>query len=222
MIDHYHVLLREAAEHRLMVNFHGSNKPTGEPRTWPNELVRESVRGMEARRLQERARHDATLPFTRFLAGHADYTPVHFGERRADTTVAHQVATAAIFTAPLLTYGAHPKQMLESPCLPMIRSIPATWDETVVLPVSEIGEVAAFARRSGDTWFLAVVNGPQARTIRVPLSFLAPGDHAALVVRDRKDDPTAVDVAETTAKRDDTLAIDLAAGGGHVARYAKE
>ena len=56
-----------------------------------------------------RARHDATLPFTRFLAGHADYTPVHFGPRRADTTWAHQVATAVVFTSPLLTYAAHPQ-----------------------------------------------------------------------------------------------------------------
>lgn len=100
-----------------------------------------------------RARHDATLPFTRFLAGHADYTPVHFGKRRADTTWAHQTATAAVFTAPLLTFAAHPRNILDNPCLPMIKSVPATWDETIVLPVSEIGEVAAFARRNGNTWF---------------------------------------------------------------------
>ena len=31
VIDYYQVLLREAAEHRLLVNFHGSTKPTGEP-----------------------------------------------------------------------------------------------------------------------------------------------------------------------------------------------
>src|SRR5262249_40730541 len=66
VIDFYQVLLREAAGHRLMVNFHGSNKPTGEARTWPNELVREGVRGMEAGKLKARARHDATLPFTRY------------------------------------------------------------------------------------------------------------------------------------------------------------
>lgn len=67
-----------------------------EARTWPNELVREAVRGMELSRLKDRARHDATLPFTRFLAGHADYTPVHFGARRGDTTWAHQIASAAV------------------------------------------------------------------------------------------------------------------------------
>src|SRR6185295_6364723 len=154
-----------------MLNFHGANKPTGEPRTWPNEMLREAVRGMESSRLQERARHDVTLPFTRFLAGHADYTPVHFGTRRADTTWAHQIASAAIFTAPLLTYGAHPTNLLKNPAIEMIKSIPSIWDETVVLPPSEIGEVAVFARRRGDAWFLAVLNGPTARNIEVPLSF---------------------------------------------------
>ena len=109
VVDLYQALLHDAARHRIMVNFHGANKPTGEARTWPNELIREGVRGMEASKLQERAVHNTTLPFTRFLAGHGDYTPVHFGARRGDTTWAHQIATAAVFTEPLLTYGAHPE-----------------------------------------------------------------------------------------------------------------
>jgi alpha-glucosidase len=33
VIDLYHDLLREVATQRLMVNFHGANKPTGESRT---------------------------------------------------------------------------------------------------------------------------------------------------------------------------------------------
>ena len=93
-----------------MVNFHGANKPTGESRTWPNELTREGVRGMEYRSTAAWAAHNATLPFTRFLAGHADYTPVLFGERRGDTTWAHQIATAVVFTSPLLTYGGAPAE----------------------------------------------------------------------------------------------------------------
>jgi alpha-glucosidase len=221
-VDLYQTLLKEAAENQLMVNFHGSNKPTGGSRTWPNELVREAVKGMEASKLQTRARHDATLPFTRFLAGHADYTPVHFGARRGDTTWAHQVATAAVFTAPLLTYAAHPRTLLDNPCAPMIKSIPPVWDETIALPVSEIGEVAAFARRSGDTWYLAVVNGPVARDIRVPLSFLGAGEYGALMIRDRKNAAAEVRVEEAAAQRGDTLAIELNDGGGFIARFCKK
>jgi alpha-glucosidase len=59
--------------------------------------------------MEQRAVHNTTLPFTRFLAGHADYTPVHFGERRRETSWTHQIATAAVFTSPLMIYGAHPK-----------------------------------------------------------------------------------------------------------------
>ncbi len=221
VIDHYTALLKEAAKYKILVNFHGANKPTGESRTWPNELVREAVRGMEASRLKERARHDATLPFTRFLAGHADYTPVHFGTRRADTTWTHQIATAAVFTAPLLTYGAQPTNILKNPGVEMMKSIPAVWNETIVLPVSEIGEIAAFARRSGNTWFLAILNGPSAKTINIPLSFLGKDEYRAMLVRDNKNDDAAVEVENTTSKSSDTLVIELSDGGGFIARFSK-
>jgi alpha-glucosidase len=221
IIDYYQTLLRETAENKLLVNFHGANKPTGESRTWPNELVREGVRGMESSRLKERARHNTTLPFTRYLAGHADYTPVHFGARRGDTTWAHQIATAAVFTAPLLTYGAHPTNLLNNPALEMIKSIPAVWDETIVLPQSEIGEFAAFARRRGETWFLAILNGPQQRELKLPCSFLGSGKFQALVVRDETSDPAAVKIEKTTAQRDSSYSLDLPSGGGFIARFSK-
>jgi len=175
---------------------------------------------MESSSLKTRARHDATLPFTRFLAGHADYTPVHFGGRRADTTWAHQIASAAVFTAPLLTYAAHPKSLLENPAVEMIKSIPSVWDETVVLPPSEIGEVAVFARRHGQTWFLAVLNGPAARAVDIPLSFLGEGEHRAMLVRDDKDDAAAVEIENVSVRRSDRLAIELREGGGFIARFA--
>src|SRR5260221_9464341 len=97
--------------------------------------------------MDRRARHNTTLPFTRFLAGPADYTPVLFGERRRETSWAHQIATAVVFTSPLMIYGAHPKNILENPAVDIIKSIPSVWDETRVLSMSEIGELAAFARR---------------------------------------------------------------------------
>lgn len=221
VVDRYYDILREAAERRLMICFHGSNKPSGEPRTWPNELNRESIRGMEYRRTTERARHNVTLPFTRFLAGHADYTPVHFGERLADTSWMHQIASAVIFTSPLLTYAAHPQTLLDHPCADLIKSIPAVWDETVVLPVSEIGEVAAFARRHGDTWFLAVMNAPSERTLDIPLSFLGEGSYQTALARDNMDDPAAVVIENAVHKREDTLTVALRSGGGFVARFSK-
>jgi alpha-glucosidase len=219
VMDLYRACLQGAAEHRLMVDFHGANKPTGESRTWPNELNREAVSGMERRSMQAWAQHDTTIPFTRMLAGHLDFTPMLFGERRRETSWAHQIATAGLFTAPLLVYGAHPQAILDNPAVELIKSIPSIWDETRVLPFSEIGEVAGFARRHGKQWFLVIANGPTGRSLDVPLTFLDGGSHQALLVRDREDDPAAVDVETKMVRRDDSLTVVLRASGGFIARF---
>jgi alpha-glucosidase len=219
VIDLYDALRRDAAEHRLLVNFHGSNKPTGDSRTWPNELTREAVSGMERRSTPSFASHDVTLPFTRMLAGPMDFTPMLFGDRRKDTTWVHQIATAALFTSPLLTFGAHPRTILDHPAAEMIRSIPSVWDETRVLPASEMGEVAAFVRRRGSRWFVVVANGPTARVLDMPLEFLPRGTWRALLVHDDLDDPPHVRVESATARATDTLRIAMRAGGGFIGRF---
>ena len=221
VIDHYEALLKKAAENQMVVNFHGANKPTGRARTWPNEIVREAVRGMENSSLQERARHETILPFTRYLAGHADYTTMHFGERRRDSTWTHQIASLAIFASPMLTVAAHPQSVLDNPAVDVIKSIPSVWDETIVLPESEIGELAIFARRTGDMWFLAVMCGPQAKTIQVPLSFLGDGQYNASLVYDDKENDAAVITEDRTVSRSDTLKIEMINGGGFVGRFSK-
>jgi alpha-glucosidase len=221
MIDRYHSILRESAARQIMVNFHGANKPAGEARTWPNELTREGVYGLEHRGAPEWARHNTTLPFTRFLAGAADYTPVVFGERRKETSWAHQIATAVVFTSPVLVFGGHPQSLLDNPAVELIKSLPSVWDETIVLPSSEIGEAAAFARRSGRAWFLGVLNGPTAKTLKIDLGFLGKGRYDALVVRDKADDPAAVIVEKATAAAGTPLTIDLRAAGGSVVRFTE-
>ena len=223
MIDRYQSLLREAAERRIMLNFHGANKPTGESRTWPNELTRESVLGFEHRGTWPWGPHNTTLPFTRFLAGPADFTPVVFGdERRKDTSWAHQIATAIVFTSPLLVYGANPESLLANPAVDIIKAIPSVWDETIVLPASEIGEVAGFARRSGRTWFVAVLNGPAARNVTIDLSFLPAGAYDAIVGRDRSDAAGAIAMERSTITSGGSLSVDLRAGGGFIARLTPQ
>lgn len=220
LIDLYEALLRKAAEYQIMVNFHGANKPTGRERTLPNDMVREAVKGMEASRLTDRARHQTILPFTRYLAGAADYTTMIFSQRRGDTTWANQIASLAIFNGPLLTIAAHPQSIVTNPAVDVIKSIPAVWDQTVVLPDSEIGELAAYARRTGDTWFVAAMCGPQAKTLQVPLSFLGLGPYQRLSVRDGDSD-ASVTIERTTNERGDSLRVELRAGGGFVARFSR-
>src|SRR5215510_10624716 len=221
IIDLYQTLLREAAERRLIVDFHGANKPAGEARAWPNEMTREGIYGLEPRRTEAWGPVNTTLPFTRMLAGHADYTPVIFGERRKETSWAHQIASAAIFTSPLLVYGAHPKNILANPAVEIIKSIPSVWDETIALPACEIGELAAFARRSGATWFLAIMNGPTARTIKIPLMFLGAGKYQGILARDQQDEAATVKIENVTLSQNDSLTIELRAGGGFIARFNK-
>jgi alpha-glucosidase len=219
IIDLYQALLREAAEHKLMLEFHGANKPAGESRTWPNEMTREAIRGLEYRNTQTRSVHNTTLPFTRMLAGHADYSAMHFGERRRETSWAHQIASAAILTSPVLVYGAHPKNILENPAAELIKDIPSVWDETIALPPCEIGEIAAFARRRGTTWFLAIMNGPAGRSLRIPLSFLSNTQSEAMLVRDLADEPAAVQIEKVTVKQKESLTVELRPGGGLIGRF---
>jgi alpha-glucosidase len=219
LIDLYQATLKDAAEFKLMVDFHGANKPAGEARTWPNEMTREGIYGLEHRRLESWARHNTTIPFTRMLAGHADYTPVHFGDRRRETSWAHQIASAAIITSPVTLYGAHPKNILDNPGADVIKSMPTVWDETIALSMCEIGEVAAFARRRGDSWFLAIMNGPKGRTLQIPLSFLGRGKYQALTLRDQPDQPAAMRTGNSTVGRNDSLTIEMRPAGGFVGRF---
>jgi alpha-glucosidase len=219
VIDLYQNILRDAAEYHLMINFHGANKPAGEPRTWPNEMTREAIYGLEHRRMESWASFNTTFPFVRMLAGHADYTPVVFGERRRETSWAHQIAGSVILTSPLLVYGGHPASLLSNPAAELIRSIPSVWDETRVLAPSEIGELALFARRSAGTWFVAAMNGPAARSVRVDLSFLPEGPHRALFARDDLENPAAILVETRTVAG--SVEIPMRAGGGFVARLAR-
>jgi alpha-glucosidase len=222
IIDLYQALLRSSAEHKIMVEFHGANKPTGESRMWPNEMTREAIRGLEYRSINLRSVHNTTLPFTRFLAGHADYTPVHFGERRRETSWAHQIATAIVFTSPLMIYGAHPQHILDNPAAELIKTIPSVWDETIVLAKSAIGEMAAFARRKGDVWFVGILNALTGRELHVPLRFLSAGKYQAMLVRDQMDDPAAVRIEDVSLGRSDVLTIRMRAGGGFVARFKQD
>ncbi len=221
LVDLYETLIRKAAQHQLVIDFHGANKPSGMLRTYPNEMIREGVRGMESSGLKQRARHETILPFTRYLAGPADYTTMIFTQRRADSSWAHQIACLATFQSPMLTIAAHPQSILDNPAVDVIKSIKPVWDETVVLPESKIGELSIFARRSGDMWMLAVMSAGPAKTIQVPLLFLGEGPYKASLVRDSKENSGAVVLDNQTVQRKDTLTIEMVSGGGFVGRFTK-
>jgi len=125
-----------------MVDFHGAVKPTGRERTWPQELTREAILGRESGKLS--GLHDTTLPFVRFVQGHADFTPTDFRpDKLGSSHWSHELAQAIIYTSPFLCYSGSPESYLSNPAIDVLKAIPSTWDQTVVLPGSEIGKVAA-------------------------------------------------------------------------------
>ncbi|WP_053376500.1 NPCBM/NEW2 domain-containing protein [Paenibacillus sp. FJAT-27812] len=218
-INFYRDTLEDAAKYQLMVNFHGANKPTGLSRTYPNEITREGIHGLEQG--APPADHNTTLPFTRYLAGHGDYTPMSFSNRMGQSSWSHQIATALSFTSPSLSFGEHPENMLMNPAVELIKSIPTAWDETIVLPGSEIGEVSAMARRSGTTWYVAVMNGLQERSLDVALSFLGSGNYTGHIYMDDRTKQDGYIIENKTVTSSSVLNLSMRGSGGYVAKFTK-
>lgn len=211
----YRDALKDAANYQLMMDFHGANKPTGENRTWPNELTREAIRGLENH--APWAAGNVTLPFTRFLAGPADFTPIHFGNKMGEVSWAHHVATMVVFTSPLMCLGADPQSILDNPCKSMIQQIPPTWDQTIVLPQSKIGETALFARRKGTTWFVAGLNGTSdTKSLSIALSFLKKGKYAITVLKDMPNTQASVVIENSKLSAGQVMNVNMNKAGGFV------
>lgn len=217
----YRDTARAAAAHRLMIDFHGAVKPTGMERTWPNELSREAVRGHEYQitrynRVLE-PDHDVILPFTRDVIGHADYTPTVFTPKELQgNTWAHELAQPIVFTSPFMCMGGNPEHYLANPACDVMRALPPVWDETRILPGSVPGELAAFARRKGDQWFIGVLNGADGRTLDIALDFLGAGPWHGTRLGDLPGQPAAWDRREEQVDRHSIWQATLAPRGGFI------
>ncbi len=222
----YYDVAKDAADVHLLVDFHGANKPTGMDRTWPNVLTREGVRGHEyqitryKRLLQPD--HDVILPFTRYIAGPADYTPTVFTNKELQgNTWGHELAQAVIFTSPFLCFGGHPREYLANPARDVLTAIRPVWDETRVLKGSEPGNVVAEARRSGNEWFVAVMTGADATSLDIPLDFLGAGTWRSSQLRDTKDKPDAWDRKDGSITRGEHITVDIPPRGGFVGWFRR-
>ena len=225
VLDFYEACLREAAKHKIMVNFHGANKPAGEPRTWPNEMTREGIKGLEFNTFKRGAwlqnDHYTKAPFIRYLGGHGDFTPISMQKDfKRGTTLGLQMASSVILTSPFLCFADKPDLYLESNILPFIKTLPSTWDETIVLPGSKIGELASFARRKGSTWYVAVINNKANDNYSIDLSFLNSGAYNGVCYED-SDDPQVVHIRREKVKKGDDLQIKMKRDGGFVGVFSK-
>ncbi len=196
-IDLYLAIARDAAARRLMVNFHGSTVPRGWPRTWPNVMTMEGVAGAEQYAFDPSYPaaapwHNTVLAFTRNVVGPMDYTPVTLDDQahRRLTTAGHELALAVVFESGLqhlagsaASYRAQPAAVRD-----YLATVPAVWHETRFL-AGEPGEYVVVARRHGDDWWVAGINGgDEPRTVDLELDFAPPGDALLLTDGAGRDD----------------------------------
>lgn len=227
----YHDILRDAARHRLVVNFHGATIPRGWNRTYPHLLTMEAVRGGEQywdKTFAEQAHTLHTIyAFTRNAVGPMDYTPTVFTDPGVSnpglqphlTTNAHELALLVVFQSGIQHVIDSAASLVRQPAFVQdyLTALPTAWDDTRCLAGAP-GELAVFARRSGSNWYVAGINGrvsPQ--TIRVPLAFLGAGTFALSLITDGAKPDAFAHVARG-ASAGETLEIVLSGRGGFAAR----
>jgi alpha-glucosidase len=220
-----HDAVRKAAAHQLMVDVHDEYRPTGLSRTWPNLMTQEGILGNEA---MPDATHNMTLPFTRGLAGAADYTICYYSPR-IQTTHPHQLALAVILYSPwqFVFWYDQPSDFRGEPEMRFFEQLPTVWDDTKVL-AGEIGKYISIARRKGNQWWLATATNTEARALQVPLQFL---DEKQRYVVDLYEEPSAenrgsrmsprtkVAVRSCLLENRDPLRLVLPPSGGHAAVF---
>ena len=183
-MDYCQDLMESAARHHLLVNFHGAPIPRGWQRTYPNLLSTEGVYGAEWYNnvptfTNKAASHNATLPFTRNVVGPMDYTPCAFSDSQHPhiTSKAHELALTVLFESGLQHLADRPESFLSQPqaVQDFLGQLPTVWDETRYVS-GYPGQSAVLARRSGNTWYVAGVNGSdQPQTLATNLNFIKKG-----------------------------------------------
>ena len=178
-IEYYHDLMESTARHHLLVNFHGATTTRGWQRTYPHMLTTEAVYGAEWYNnthtfTNKAAWHNATLPFTRNVIGPMDYTPCAFSDSQHPhiTTHAHELALTVLYESGLQHLADRPESFLAQPkeVKEFLGNLVSAWDDTRFVS-GYPGEYAVIARRTGNTWYVAGINGTdEAKTIPINLN----------------------------------------------------
>jgi len=236
MVNFYHRMAKTAADHHLMLDFHGAYKPDGLSRTWPNVITREAVMGLEYAKSSARITpdHDVMLPFTRMLAGPMDYTPGGFDNvTRAEFqpreikpmvmgTRAHQLALYVVFDSPLMMASDYPEAYKGQKDFEFIKAVPSSWDETHVVD-GKVGEFVTIARKKGADWYLGGITNWDSRDLSIPLKFLGPGEWVAEMYLDAPDadvNPKHTVISQFRVFAATVLKVNLAPGGGVAVRFS--
>lgn len=240
MMKFYYKAAKKAADYQLMIDFHGSSKPTGLMRTYPNVLNYEGVYGLEMTKFPTKIdfpKLAVTAPFIRMLAGAMDYTPgamrnatkkdfFHsFSSPMSQGTRCQQLAMYIMFEAPFEMLSDSPTAYKkEQECTDFIVSIPTTFDETVALDGS-VGSFAALARKKDEQWYAAALTDWNERELLIDFSFLGDGEYQAVMFSDGINaDKNANDYKreEVQINAKSKMKIKLAPGGGWAIKLTKK
>lgn len=240
-VDYHYRVAEMAAKYGLVVDFHGTFKPSGLNRTYPNVLNFEGVCGMEFNKWSKLEEYDqmngdVTIPFVRMLAGPMDYTQgamlngTQSSYRSSGTepmsqgTRTHQLALYTVLMSPLSMLCDSPTHYEQNEaCTRFISGVPTCWDETVPL-CGKVGEYVAMARRKGSQWYVGALTNWTAREIELDLSVIGAGGRQAEVFRDG---PNAEKIAQDyehltiDIPADGKLRIKMAPGGGYTLKFGK-
>ena len=236
MVNYYEKVAKAAAERQMLVDFHGSYKPSGLRRAYPNVITREGVKGLEQHKWEGQfanPEYDVEIPFIRMLAGPMDYTPgamrnaqkqnyyASFERPMSLGTRCHQLAMYVVYESPLQMLADSPSlYRKENQCMKFLSQVPTVWDETQVLD-ARFGEYVAIARQHGEEWYVGILNGWDAMDMELDFSFLEEGTYNMEIYRDGPNaERYAIDFQNLTQSitSTDRLTVHLASGGGWVAR----
>lgn len=241
MVQFHYKAAEIAAKYRLVLDFHGTYKPTGLQRTFPNVLTFEAVQGLEhmkwASPRVDQVTYDVIMPYIRMVAGPLDYTqgsmrnasrknykPV-YAEPMSQGTRVRQMAEYVLFESPLSMLCDSPCNYAKEPeCTNFITRIPTVWDDSKALD-GKISEYAVIARKKDDVWYVGGINNWTPRVIDVDLSFLGKGAFLAEIF---KDGINAGEIARDFKKEQieiysgQKLSIRMESGGGFVIKITPQ
>jgi alpha-glucosidase len=209
--------IKKVNEAGLVLNIHDNYKPTGLSRTYPALLTQEGIRGDEN---SPDAFHTTTLPFTRFLAGPADFTFCYPNAKEKfaknlKVTMGQQLALTVVYFSPLqaLFWYGKPNDYTNEEELAFFTYVPTVWNESHYL-AGDIGKNISVARRKGDTWFVGNATGFEPWQAAIPLNFLAKGKtYRATIYEDDGNESVRKRVIQV--KKGDVLPVSLAAKAGN-------
>ena len=227
MVNFYERTARECAKYKLLVDFHGSFKPSGLEQRLPNLISYEGVRGLEQGG-GCRPENSIWLPFMRNAVGAMDFTPGSMQNAQPEDnhgtgslpmgggTRAYQMALYVCFESGLQMLADSPTRYLrEEACTQFIASVPTTWDETRVL-AAKAGDYYVVAKRKGAKWFIGAITGSKPQDITISLDFLTRPAMLTSFRDGRNAHRIAVDYKKETQEVNPatTLTLHLARNGG--------